>query len=62
MAPSDDPEFDQSGSPTNQELFGDFAPGELDALIEEGEQSGPPLDGQQVMAELRALRKAHEER
>ena len=38
------------------EALGEFAPGELDALIEEGENSGPPLDGQKVLAELRAMR------
>jgi antitoxin ParD1/3/4 len=39
-----------------QENVGDFAPGELDDLIEEGELSGPPLDGEKVLAELRELR------
>ncbi len=39
-----------------QEQLGDFEPGELDRLIEEGEQSGPPLEGEQVFAELRELR------
>jgi putative addiction module CopG family antidote len=39
-----------------QEQFGDFEPGELDRLIEEGENSGPPLDGEQVLTELRELR------
>jgi Arc/MetJ-type ribon-helix-helix transcriptional regulator len=39
-----------------QELFGDFAEGELDALLAEGEASGPPLDGDAVLAELRQLR------
>jgi putative addiction module CopG family antidote len=39
-----------------QERFGDFEPGELDRLLEEGENSGPPLEGDEVMAELRALR------
>ena len=39
-----------------QERFGDFEPGELDRLLQEGEDSGPALDGEQVMAELRALR------
>jgi len=38
------------------EALGEFSPGELDALIEEGENSGPSLDGQKVLAELRALR------
>lgn len=39
-----------------QESIGDFAPGEFDALLEEGEQSGEPLDGEQVLSELAALR------
>ncbi len=39
-----------------QERFGDFEPGEVDRLLEEGEHSGSPLDGDEVMAELRALR------
>jgi antitoxin ParD1/3/4 len=39
-----------------QERFGDFELGELDRLLQEGEDSGPALDGEQVMAELRALR------
>ena len=39
-----------------QERFGDFAPGELEALLAEGEASGQPLDGDQVFAEVRALR------
>jgi putative addiction module CopG family antidote len=39
-----------------QEAFGDFETGELDRLLEEGEKSGPPLDGEQVLAEFRALR------
>ena len=39
-----------------EEGFGDFSSGELDTLLEEGEKSGDPLDGEQVLAELRALR------
>ena len=39
-----------------QEEAGDFEPGELDRLIEEGEQSGAPLDGETVLRELRELR------
>ena len=39
-----------------QEQTGDFEPGELDRLLEEGEQSGTPLDGEQVFAELRERR------
>ena len=38
------------------ELFGDFAAGELDALLAEGErdiQAGAVLDGAEVFAELR---------
>lgn len=39
-----------------RETEGDFEPGEWDRLLEEGENSGPPLDGEQVLAELRELR------
>ena len=39
-----------------QETFGDFAEGELDRLLEEGERSGEPLDGEKVLGELKALR------
>jgi antitoxin ParD1/3/4 len=39
-----------------QEQAGDFEPGELDRLLEEGESSGTPLDGEQVFAELRERR------
>ena len=35
-----------------------FKPGEIDALIAEGENSGPPLDGLTVLAELREWRQA----
>ena len=62
MASPHDLGFEANGSPINPESFGDFAPGELDALIDEGENSGPPFDGQQILAEWRALRNAHEER
>jgi putative addiction module CopG family antidote len=41
------------------ESLAQFAPGELDALLEEGEKSGPPLDGETVLAELRALRDSY---
>jgi putative addiction module CopG family antidote len=41
------------------EELSEFKPGELDALLEQGEQSGPPLDGETVLAELRALRMSH---
>jgi putative addiction module CopG family antidote len=43
-----------------QATAGDFEDGEWDALIAEAEQSGEPLDGEQVLAELRALRAKHE--
>jgi putative addiction module CopG family antidote len=39
-----------------QENAGDFSPGELDELLAAGERSGPPLDGEQVLLELRQLR------
>jgi Arc/MetJ-type ribon-helix-helix transcriptional regulator len=42
-----------------QAAWGDFAPREWDALIAEAEQSGQPLDGEQVLAQLRALRAKH---
>lgn len=33
----------------------DFEPGELERLIKAGEESGAPLDGEQVLAEIREL-------
>ena len=36
--------------------LGDFEPGELDGLLAEGENSGPALDGEKVLTELRDLR------
>ena len=39
-----------------QENSGDFEPGELDRLLAEGEASGTPLDGEQMLAELKELR------
>jgi putative addiction module CopG family antidote len=39
-----------------QEAFGEFAAGELDALMEDGETSGEALDGERVLAELKELR------
>jgi Arc/MetJ-type ribon-helix-helix transcriptional regulator len=39
-------------------LHGDFVPGEMDDLLQEGERSGPSLDGDEVLAELRAMREA----
>ena len=42
-----------------RESVRDFKQGELDRLIEEGERSGPPLDGEKVMEELRQLRASH---
>jgi putative addiction module CopG family antidote len=41
------------------QALGEFSTSELDALLEDGEQSGPPLDGEQVLAELRTLRDSH---
>ena len=38
------------------ERSGEFEAGELDQLLAEGEASGQPLDGEQVLAELRGLR------
>ena len=39
-----------------RETEGDFEPGEWDHLLDEGQNSGPPLDGEQVLAEVRELR------
>jgi hypothetical protein len=39
-------------------LSDDFTPGEMDDLLEDGEQSGDSLDGDEVLAELRALRES----
>jgi len=36
----------------------EFAPGELDRLIAEGDASGPPLDGETALAELKAKHRA----
>lgn len=38
------------------EALGEFTAGEMDALLAAGERSGAPLDGEQVLAELAALR------
>jgi hypothetical protein len=41
-----------------QESFGDFAPGELDRLLKEGERdiaAGDVIDGDEAFAELRRL-------
>jgi Arc/MetJ-type ribon-helix-helix transcriptional regulator len=40
----------------HEEGFGTFAPGELDALIEQGESSGPSIEGEKFLAQWRALR------
>jgi antitoxin ParD1/3/4 len=37
---------------------GEFAAGEWDTLLAEGERSGEALDGEAVLAELRALRQS----
>ena len=42
-----------------QETGGDFAAGEMDDLLAQGERSGEPLDGEQVLTELRELRARH---
>jgi antitoxin ParD1/3/4 len=36
--------------------LGDFESGELEQLLAEGENSGAPLDGEKVLAELRSVR------
>jgi hypothetical protein len=41
-----------------QERFGDFATGELDRLLAEGEASGAFLDGEQALAQRRQRRAA----
>ncbi len=38
------------------ELFGNFAPGELDTLLKEAENSGPPIPFETYMSEFEALR------
>lgn len=38
------------------ESAGDFAPGEWNELLAQGEAGGESLDGEQVLAELRELR------
>jgi putative addiction module CopG family antidote len=40
----------------HEEGFGDLVPGELDSLIEEGEASGPAIEGEKFLAQWRALR------
>jgi Arc/MetJ-type ribon-helix-helix transcriptional regulator len=42
------------------ERAGEFAPGEWDALLAEGEASGAALDGESVLAELRKLREGNQ--
>ena len=42
----------------HEEGFGNFAPGELDALIAEGDASGPAVEGEKFLAEWRTLRTA----
>ena len=39
-----------------QEALGEFEAGEVEQLLEEGERSGAPLDGAEVLAEFSALR------
>ena len=39
-----------------QEQLGDFAPGEIEHLLAEGEAGGADLDGEEVLRELRELR------
>ena len=38
------------------ETFGDFTPGELDALLKEAENSGPPISFESYQAEFAAFR------
>lgn len=37
------------------ERFGDFAPGEMKAILAQAEESGEPIDAAAVFAELRSL-------
>ena len=53
--------FAALGALKSVETMGDFEPGELDRLIEEGDK-GEPLDGEKVLAELRELRIRAEKR
>jgi Arc/MetJ-type ribon-helix-helix transcriptional regulator len=41
---------------SQREAEGEFDPGEWDQLLDEGGNSGPPLHGERVLAELRELR------
>jgi putative addiction module CopG family antidote len=45
------------GALESNEKYGDFAPGDLDRLIEEG-RSSDPLDGETFLKELRELRES----
>jgi putative addiction module CopG family antidote len=45
----------------SQEHSGDFAPGEMDALLAEGEAGGPSVDGRQVLSDLRHRRPPHQD-
>ncbi|HUO07669.1 MAG TPA: type II toxin-antitoxin system ParD family antitoxin [Phycisphaerae bacterium] len=42
----------------HEERAMEFAPGELDRLVAEGDASGPALDGDTVLAELKAKHRA----
>ncbi len=39
-----------------EEKLGEFEAGEFEGLLDEGENSGQALDGEQVLAEIRNLR------
>jgi Arc/MetJ-type ribon-helix-helix transcriptional regulator len=56
-ASADDVMLAALASLEQQENLGDFARGELEGLLEAGEKSGKPLDGDKVLAEFRNLRK-----
>jgi putative addiction module CopG family antidote len=45
-----------------QESSADFESGELERLLDEGEQSGKPIDADDVFREVRALRERHQTR
>ena len=56
MKPSPNADAEKYGEEEKEHGVGEFGSGEWDALLEEGEASGPALDGNAVLAELRALR------
>ena len=56
MKPSQNSDSEKCREEGNGCRVAEFGSGEWDALLEEGDASGPVLDGIAVLAELRALR------